>query len=158
MAKGKSKKNDKSQPVDPEEVSAKELNEELNVASGKLLETSGTMHSFVQALQTSGFKEYIDYMGRPWYSFWFNLLIGIARGLGFVIGATVVVALTVWIISRILTQLPFVGEFFETLGDFLSEENLSNLQSGNFIESADKLFDSFKTNVLESYSEGDVPN
>lgn len=130
-----------------------DLNRELNNTSGKLLETSGVMHSFAQALETSGFREYVDYIGRPWYSFWFNLLIGIARGLGFVIGATVVVALVVWIISRVLTQLPFVGDFFETLGEFLTQDNLEKLQSGSFIESADELFNSFKTNVLESYSE-----
>ena len=155
MAKEKPKK----KRSDGEDASIKELNQELNAASGKLLETSGVMHSFMQALQASGFKEYVDYMGRPWYSFWFNLLIGIARGLGFVIGATVVVALVVWIISRILAQLPFVGEFFETLGEFLSEDNLQQLQSGSvgIIESVDKLFESFKTNLLQSYQSGQVP-
>lgn len=129
-------------------------NGELNEATGKLLETTASMHSFTQALNASGFREYVDYMGRPWRSFWFNLLIGIARGLGFVIGATVVVAIVVWVISRILAQLPFVGEFFETLADFLSEENLKNIQSGNFSDSLGRMFDTFKTNVLESYQAG----
>ena len=77
------------------EVSLEELSEELRVASGKLLETTGTMTAFMRSLQTSGFREYVDYMGRPWYSFWWNLLIGIARGVGFFLGATVVVALVI---------------------------------------------------------------
>jgi hypothetical protein len=130
----------------------KDLNQELSSASGKLLETSGVMHTFAQSLQTSGFREYVDYIGRPWRSFWVNFLIGIARGLGFVIGATVVVALVVWIISQILSQLPFVGEFFQTLGDFLSTENLEKIQSSNFIDSVDELFNSFKANVIETQS------
>jgi hypothetical protein len=127
-----------------------DLNKELNNTSGKLLETSGVMHSFAQSLQTSGFREYVDYIGRPWHSFWVNFMIGIARGLGFVIGATVVVAIVVWIISQVLAQLPFVGEFFQTLGDFLSAENLESIQSGNFIDTVDELFTSFKANVLDS--------
>jgi len=159
MAKKTSKKGN-SKLINLGDASVKELNQEINAASGKLLETTGVMHSFVQALQTSGFKEYIDYMGRPWYTFWLNLLVGIARGLGFVIGATVVVALVVWIISRILTQLPFVGEFFETLGEFLSSENLKKLQSGNIgiLDSVDELFQSFKANVIESYGDGTIAN
>ena len=132
------------------EVSLEELSEELRVASGKLLETTGTMTAFMRSLQTSGFREYVDYMGRPWYSFWWNLLIGIARGVGFFLGATVVVALVIWIMSRVLTQLPFVGEFFRTLSDFLSTENLEKLQSGNFSEAFSDLLDAFKVNLLQS--------
>ncbi|MDP3975513.1 MAG: DUF5665 domain-containing protein, partial [bacterium] len=115
-------------------VSLKEVNDSLQSASGKMLETSGVMHSFVQALETSGFKEYVDYMGRPWRTFWMNLLLGIARGLGFVIGATVVVAIVVWIISSILANIPIVGDFFRTLGDFMSPENLQRIESGKFSE------------------------
>lgn len=122
-----------------------------------MLETGGVMHSFMQSLQTSGFREYVDYMGRPWYSFGFNFLIGVARGLGFVLGATVVVALVVWITSRILTQLPFVGEFFETLGEFLSEENLRKIQSGQFLDSFADIMEAFKVNVLDSYDSGGIP-
>lgn len=125
-----------------------DLNAELKKTSGKLLETSGVMHSFAQSLQTSGFREYVDYIGRPWHSFWVNFMIGIARGLGFVIGATVVVALVVWIVSQVLSQLPFVGAFFQTLGDFLSTENLEKIQSGDFASAMSDLFSSFKANVL----------
>lgn len=132
------------------------LSKEVNEATGKLLETTSTMVSFMRSLQTSGFREYVDYMARPWYTFWMNFLYGIARGLGFFIGATVVVGIVVWIISRVLTQLPFVGEFFETLQQFFSEENLKNLQSGSFLESAAKMFDAFKTNVLESFQQGQI--
>lgn len=129
------------------------MHSDLKVATGKLLETTGVMHSFMQSLQSSGFKEYIDYMGRPMYTFWINFLMGIARGLGFVIGATVIVAIVVWIISSILTQLPFVGDFFETLKQFLSEENLRNVQSGNLGDYFSRMFEAFKANVLENSSQ-----
>jgi hypothetical protein len=125
------------------------MNKDLREATGKLLETTGVMHSFMQSLQTSGFKEYIDYLGSPWRAFWINMAMGIARGLGFVIGATVVVAVVVWVISQVLTQLPIVGDFFETLKEFLSEENLRNVQSGNLGDTFSRMFEAFKTNVLE---------
>lgn len=134
----------------PDIANLDELNEELRVASGKLLETTGSMTAFMRALHTSGFREYVDYMGRPWYSFWWNFLIGVARGVGFFLGATVVVALVVWLMSRVLTQLPFIGDFFQTLSEFLSAENLEKLQSGNFSEAFSDLMDAFKVNLLES--------
>lgn len=147
------KKAEKSEKPAVSGPSLQEMNADLKVATGKLLETTGVMHSFMQSLQSSGFKEYVDYMGRPWYNFWSNFLAGVARGLGFVVGATVVVAIVVWIISRVLTQLPFVGDFFETLQQFLSEENLQNIQSGNIGDYFSRMFEAFKANVLESFSQ-----
>lgn len=131
-----------------DKVVQEQMNLELRDATGKLLESTEIMRSFMISLQTSGFREYVDYMGRPWRAFWFNFAVGIARGLGFVIGATVVVALVVWIVSQVLTQLPFVGEFFKTLQEFMSDENLRNIQSGNFMDALSKMFEAFKANVL----------
>ena len=151
MAKKPSAKTGITPEKPQESVSFETVDQELREATGKLLETTGVMHSFMQALQTSGFKEYIDYLGSPWRAFWFNLSVGIARGLGFVIGATVVVAVVVWLISQVLTQLPFVGEFFETLQEFLSEDSLRNVQSGNIGDTLSRMFEAFKANVLETY-------
>ncbi|MDZ4216998.1 MAG: DUF5665 domain-containing protein [Candidatus Gracilibacteria bacterium] len=128
-----------------------ELNADLQAASGRLLETTGAMQSFTQALAASQFREFVDYMGRPWYGFWFNLLIGVARGLGFVIGATVVVAFMVWIMSRVLNQLPVVGEFFDTLSQYLSQDHLEQIQNQSFTESFNQMMNQYKTNLLENY-------
>lgn len=134
-----------------------QLNEELQSASGKLLETTGTLHSFMQGLSTSGFRDYVNYMGRPWYIFWFNFLVGLSRGLGFVIGATVLVAFFLWIMTRILTQLPFVGNFFEIMSEFFSPENLEKIKSGKYLESVDELLETFKLNVTEVPPSTDLP-
>lgn len=150
MAKSSSEKNVKTSGKSPDAVSFDQMNKDLREASGKLLETTGVMHSFMQSLQTSGFKEYVDYIGSPWRAFWINFTMGVARGLGFVIGATVVVAIVVWLISRVLTQLPIVGDFFETLQEFLTEDNLRNVQSGNIGDTFSQMFEAFRTNVLES--------
>lgn len=142
MTNNDSKKFKKSKKSGP---SLKGLDREIDEASGKLLETTGTMQSFAQALNTSGFREYVDYLGRPWHSFWINFIMGIARGLGFVIGATVVATLVVWIMSRFLSQLPFIGDFFLFMQELLSPENIDRVRSGEFLETFSESLQDYKT-------------
>lgn len=71
--------------------------------------------------------EFFLYLGSPRRVFFINLLAGIGRGFGFVMGATVVVALVVFIISKILSEIPIIGEFFHWLDQFL-QESLKNKQ------------------------------
>jgi len=146
----------KAEPVLASSLAPDELNQDLRVASSKLLETTGVMHSFMQSMQTSGFREYIDYLGRPWYTLWINFLMGVGRGLGFVIGATVIVALVVWVISRFLIQLPFVGDFFKAVQQLLTDQNVQHLSSNDFFSSVNKAFDAFKTSILQSTPPADV--
>ena len=71
MAKTTSKnKSEKNNKIDYQEMAR--LSEELQSTSGKLLETTGTMHAFMQGLSSSGFRDYVDYMGKPWKIFGFN--------------------------------------------------------------------------------------
>ena len=121
----------------------------VSAMTGQLLEVGGILHSFVQSLNTSGFREYVDYIGRPWYGFFYNLFIGIARGFGFVLGATVVVALFVYVLSVFLVQLPFVGEFFQFIQKVITDPELrQGLQSGQVGQGLSEMFDQFKANVL----------
>lgn len=125
------------------------MNEEVDVMTGKLMETAGVMHTFMQSLQSSGFKEYVDYLGRPYYSFFFNLMVGVARGFGFVIGATVVVALFVYVMTRYLVDLPVIGEFFQFIQGVITDPELQKgLESGQLGDSLNEMFENFKTNVL----------
>ncbi|MDF2379543.1 MAG: DUF5665 domain-containing protein [Candidatus Gracilibacteria bacterium] len=125
------------------------VNERMDVMTGKLLETAGVMHTFTQSLQTSGFKDYVDYLGRPVYSFFFNLSVGIARGFGFVIGATVVVALFVYVLTQYLVDLPYVGDFFQFIQTVITDEELkAGVASGQVSNSLDSMFQSFKSSVL----------
>lgn len=70
-------------------------------------------------LAHAGFEEFVAYMRSPWRIIWANLLAGIFRGLGFVIGATVVLAIVVWILVQVLGNLPIVGEWFQEVGQFV---------------------------------------
>ena len=67
------------------------------------------------------------YLSSPVRIFFTNLLAGIGRGFGLVIGATVLVALVVYIVSKILVDIPIVGDSFKWLDQILKE----NLQQQN---------------------------
>lgn len=69
----------------------------------------------------SGFSDFILYLRSPWQIIWNNFLAGIFRGLGFVIGATAVLALVVYILVRVLGNLPWVGQFFQEVGQFVQD-------------------------------------
>lgn len=122
---------------------------QLEKVTGQLLETSGVMHSFAQSLNVAGFREYVDYLGSPFYNFFLNLLAGIARGFGFVLGATVVVALFAYVLGQYLVDLPVVGEFFRFIQQVITDPQLQQgVQNGQLSESLGNMFNAFKANVL----------
>ncbi len=81
----------------------------------------------VNKLSKVGLQEYATYLSHPFRIFWTNLLAGTSRGLGFLLGATIVIALVSYIIT-LLVDLPIIGEFFQNLNEFLehSRNNYSN--------------------------------
>lgn len=74
-------------------------------------------------LANVGLKDYIHYLNSSQKILWTNLLAGIARGLGFVLGATVFVTLFTLFLSY-LTGVPIVGEFFEWVKESLGNTNI----------------------------------
>ena len=55
-------------------------------------------------------KEFMRYSSSPWRIVWVNFVAGIFRGLGAVIGASLVIALIVWVLS-LFSDMPLVGEY-----------------------------------------------
>lgn len=55
-------------------------------------------------------KEFMRYSSNPWRIVWVNFVAGIFRGLGAVIGASLVIALLVWILT-LFADMPLVGEY-----------------------------------------------
>ena len=69
----------------------------------------------------AGLDEFVQYLRSPWRIIWANFLAGIFRGLGFIVGVTVVLALVVWVLVQVLGGLPFVGEWFAEAGHFIED-------------------------------------
>lgn len=56
--------------------------------------------------------EFIQIFKHPWKFLWFSLLKGMMVGLGTVIGATVLVALVIYMLTQVKV-VPIVGSFVE---------------------------------------------
>lgn len=59
---------------------------------------------------------------RPWRYIFFVFLSSVARGIGFAMGMTIVLAIIVFIITKILTTLvnfPLVGSYFVEISELI---------------------------------------
>lgn len=62
-------------------------------------------------LESMRVAEYIDLLQKPLRIIYLNFLGGIARGLGIVIGATIIFAILIDILSRLIVlNLPVIGD------------------------------------------------
>lgn len=78
-------------------------------------------------LTRTALEEYVTYLRRPYRIFWTNVLAGVGRGVGVVIGATVVITLLLLILAQ-LSQLPHVGYYFQWVGEQIGQgvRNVTN--------------------------------
>lgn len=65
-------------------------------------------------------EDYVTYLRRPHRVFWTNVLAGVGRGVGVVIGATLVITLLLLVLAQ-LSQLPHVGYFFQWMGEQIGQ-------------------------------------
>ncbi|MGK0273220.1 MAG: hypothetical protein ACI88H_003899 [Cocleimonas sp.] len=55
-------------------------------------------------------KEFIRYSSSPWRIVWTNFVAGVFRGLGAIIGASVFIALILWLLT-LFVDIPLIGEY-----------------------------------------------
>lgn len=70
------------------------------------------VEGLVDAIEAIGLEEFIEYIRSPWKMLWPNFVAGVARGFGALVGATIVIALIGWTLSRII-DLPLIGQRLE---------------------------------------------
>ncbi|MDP9212037.1 MAG: DUF5665 domain-containing protein [bacterium] len=76
------------------------------------------LHKFALALERGRFIEYVETLTDTKRLLWKNFLVGLARGFGAVVGATIVVALLVALLAWIGQYLPgVIGEFFRATSE-----------------------------------------
>jgi hypothetical protein len=68
----------------------------------------------------TGITEFIDYVKSPWKVLWVNLLAGIARGVGIVIGMTIVIAFILWLLGKFV-DFPLIGTYFQDLKETIEK-------------------------------------
>lgn len=73
------------------------------------------MDRILEKLKRVELQEFTNYLHSPWRIFWANFLAGTARGLGFLIGAALIITVVGFLITKILGNIPLVGEFFQAM-------------------------------------------
>ena len=63
----------------------------------------------VTDLFACGFEDIVGHIRRPWQLMWVNFLLGLARGVGFFLGMTILGALIVVALHR-MVHLPYIGK------------------------------------------------
>ena len=67
-----------------------------------------------------GFSEFVMYLKSPRRIILWNFVAGMFRGLGIVVGMTIVVAGLVWVMSK-MVDFPLIGEYFQKVLEILQD-------------------------------------
>lgn len=96
--------------------------------------------TIVSHLNSDDLSKFVKYLKSPWRIWWTNFFAGMARGLGFVIGATVLVSIVVYFFVSFLVNLPWVGDTFQWVSDNVNLEQIQGLGNslGKLIELQEK--------------------
>ncbi len=63
---------------------------------------------------------FVNYVSSPWRIIWMNFVAGIFRGLGAIIGASIVIGLVIWVLG-LFTKIPLLSEYTQEVDEFVSE-------------------------------------
>ncbi len=79
------------------------------------------LDQLVRRLDSSGIAEYVKLSQRTGRILWLNFLSGVARGLGFTLGTTLVLAVVYKILSRIISMnIPYITEWLQEVVTMVS--------------------------------------
>lgn len=67
-----------------------------------------------QSFQESGFADFVRYIKSPWRIVWMNFISGVFKGVGIIVGATVVIALIIWLLG-FFVDFPLIGDYISDL-------------------------------------------
>ena len=77
-------------------------------------------------------EDFMRYLNSPWHILWRNMMVGLARGLGAVFGATVIVALAIWVL-KIFIDLPLIGQYAQQVRAKVDEVAQEARYSDDFV-------------------------
>lgn len=94
----------------------------------------------VKVFKAAGVVDFMQYLQSGRSILWINFKAGIAKGLGMTLGMTVVLALLIWILTK-LVALPIVGEYFREAEQFVHEYVEKTDYKGELVEMNELLED-----------------
>ncbi len=88
-----------------------------------LLALNRKLEEMVQTMHKLGVAEYVEMLRHPRRLFWINFWSGIARGLGMAIGFTILAAVVLYLLQRvILLNLPLIGDFIADIVQIVQKQ------------------------------------
>lgn len=75
----------------------------------------GARHKIIEELFYDFYKSRISI-------YWMNFMRGVFFGFGSIVGATIVVAIFIWVMS-LFTDIPGIGDFFESISRSVESSN-----------------------------------
>ena len=83
-------------------------------------QTFDKLDKLAQRLENTGIARYVELSQKTGKILWLNFLSGVARGLGFTIGTTIVIAIAYQIVSNIISMnIPFITEWLIDFVDLI---------------------------------------
>ena len=87
----------------------------------------------LKLFEAAGLVDYLQYLQSDKQIMWNNFKAGVARGFGITIGMSVVLAVIIWLLAK-LVYLPVVGEYFEVAQGYVNEYIEKTNYTGEFAE------------------------
>lgn len=108
------------QPIPSEPRAAEDHKEEVRAIAREV-------DRIAKIVERMNLGDYIGLLQRPGRLLWLNFLAGLARGLGTILGATLLVSLIVAVAQRIIeSHLPGVSHFFQDFLQLLRQQGKGN--------------------------------
>lgn len=82
--------------------------------------TTSPEKELTKTFEAAGVIDYLQYLQSSKKILWANFQAGVARGFGITVGATLVLGISIWIVTK-LVSLPFIGEYFERVETHIQE-------------------------------------
>lgn len=79
-------------------------------------------HEILNKIKGSGLTEFISYLHSPWRIMWSNFLAGVAKGLGIIVGMTLVFGALIWMLTY-MVDFPLIGEYAQEVINELRKFN-----------------------------------
>lgn len=73
---------------------------------------AGRVVDLARAVERLNISEYVDLLQSPWRLFWVNLLAGIARGMGYLLGLAILGTVVIYLLQFVVARnLPVISNF-----------------------------------------------
>lgn len=69
--------------------------------------------------------EFVKFYKKPWKFVWYSFIKGVMVGLGTVLGASVLVAIVLYLFAQ-FSHVPLIGKFFQGLANQIQEPSTDN--------------------------------